>query len=208
MKQRFLRCSHCGNIVGVVKDMGVPMLCCGQKMEELVPGAVDASAEKHVPVFTVDGNKVYVIVGEVTHPASEEHHIEWISIQTKFGNQRKCIEVGSAPASCFSLCNGDEVEAVYAYCNLHGLWMAENVVEPVCDLAPATTDTNENYTVCKCNNVKYFDILDAVNGSTSLDSLLSAFDAVKNTTKCSTGCGGCYNRVLTIISDVIDGKKA
>ena len=208
MKQRFLRCSHCGNIVGVVKDNGVPMVCCGQKMEELIPGAVDASAEKHVPVFTVDGNKVYVIVGEVTHPATEEHHIEWISIQTKFGNQRKCIDVGSVPATCFSLCNGDEVEAVYAYCNLHGLWMAENVVAPVCDLAPATTETNENYTACKCNNVKYFDILDAVNGSTTLDSLLSAFDSVKNTTKCSTGCGGCYNRVLTIISDVIDGKKA
>ena len=208
MKQRFLRCSHCGNIVGVVKDAGVPVVCCGQKMEELVPGAVDAAAEKHVPVFTVDGNKVYVVVGEVTHPATEAHYIEWISIQTKFGNQRKCIEVGSAPATCFSLCNGDEVEAVYAYCNLHGLWMAENKVEPVCDLAPVNTDTNENYVVCKCNNVKYFDILNAVNGSASLDSLLSAFDAVKNTTKCSTGCGGCYNKVLTIISEVIDGKKA
>ena len=208
MKQRFLRCSHCGNIVGVIKDTGVPVICCGQKMEELIPGAVDASAEKHVPVFTVDGNKVYVVVGEVTHPATEEHHIEWISIQTKFGNQRKCIEIGSAPACCFSLCNGDEVEAVYAYCNLHGLWMAENVVEPVCELTPVDTETNENYTVCKCNNVKYFDILNAVNDSASLDSLLSAFDAVKNTTKCSTGCGGCYNRVLTIISEIIDGKKA
>lgn len=184
------------------------MMCCGQKMEELVPGSVDASVEKHVPVFTIDGNKVYVVVGEVTHPMAEEHYIEWISIQTKFGNQRKALTPGTAPATCFSLCNGDEVEAVYAYCNLHGLWMAENKVEPVCDLTPVNTDTNENYTVCKCNNVRYFDILDAVNGSKSLDSLLSVFDSVKNTTKCSTGCGGCYNRVLTIISEVIDGKKA
>ncbi|HGV8637606.1 TPA: desulfoferrodoxin family protein, partial [Salmonella enterica subsp. enterica serovar Typhimurium] len=58
------------------------------------------------------------------HPMLAEHFIEWVSIQTKFGSQRKTLEPGQAPKACFALCEGDEVEAVYAYCNLHGLWKA------------------------------------------------------------------------------------
>ena len=51
-----------------------------------------------------------------------EHYIEWISIQTKQGNQRKELHPGEKPEACFALCKGDEVEAAYAYCNLHSLW--------------------------------------------------------------------------------------
>lgn len=123
MNQKFLICEKCGNMVAVVKESGVPVMCCGQKMTELVPGAVDASVEKHVPEFTVNGNKVEVVVGSVIHPMSEEHFIEWISLQTKFGNQRKQLKPGQEPKVCFTICDGDEVEAVYAYCNLHGLWV-------------------------------------------------------------------------------------
>mgnify|MGYP006330068653 FL=1 len=89
MKQRFFRCEKCGNIYAVVKDTGIPVMCCGQKMTEIIPGSVEASVEKHLPVFTVEGSKVYVVVGDVEHPMAAEHYIEWISIQTKFGNQRK-----------------------------------------------------------------------------------------------------------------------
>ena len=124
MKQKFLRCKHCGNIVAVVKESGVAVMCCGEKMEEIVPGTVDASKEKHVPVYKVEGNKVIVTVGEVEHPMQEEHYIEWVSIQTKFGNQRKLLHPNSKPEVCFTMCDGDEVEAVYAYCNLHSLWKA------------------------------------------------------------------------------------
>jgi superoxide reductase len=190
----------------MVEDKGVPVMCCGKKMSELVPGSVDASQEKHVPVFTVSGNKVYVIVGEVEHPMVDEHYIEWISIQTKQGNQRKCLTPADKPAACFSICDGDEVEAVYAYCNLHGLWMAENVVAPVCDLKSLDTDTRENYVICKCNQVKYFDIIDAVHGAKNIDNLLSMFENVKNTTHCSAGCGGCYNKVIAVISETMSGK--
>ena len=123
MNQKFLICEKCGNMVAVVKESGVPVMCCGQKMTELVPGAVDASVEKHVPEFTVNGNKVEVVVGSVIHPMAEEHFIEWISLQTKFGNQRKQLKPGQEPKVCFTICEGDEVEAVYAYCNLHGLWV-------------------------------------------------------------------------------------
>ena len=93
-------------------------------MTEIVPGSTDAALEKHVPVYKVEGNKVYVTVGSVEHPMLPEHYIEWISLQTKAGNQRKPLQPGQAPKACFSLCDGDEVEAVYAYCNLHSLWKA------------------------------------------------------------------------------------
>ncbi len=126
MKQRFLKCNHCGNIVAMVEDKGVPVMCCGQKMAEIIPGTVEASREKHIPVYKVEGNKVFVTIGSVEHPMVAEHYIEWVSLQTKFGNQRKLLSAGNAPTVCFALCEGDEVEAVYAYCNLHGLWMANN----------------------------------------------------------------------------------
>ena len=59
---KFYVCETCGNFVGMIKESGVPMMCCGQKMKELVPGTSDGAAEKHVPVFSVDGNKVTVTV--------------------------------------------------------------------------------------------------------------------------------------------------
>ncbi len=122
MKQKFLKCKHCGNIVAVVKESGVPVVCCGEPMEEIIPGTVEAAKEKHIPVYSVEGNKVMVKVGEVEHPMQEEHYIEWISIQTKMGNQRKVLKPGEKIEVCFCICDGDEIEAVYAYCNLHGLW--------------------------------------------------------------------------------------
>ena len=91
-------------------------------MNEIIPGTTDAAVEKHVPVYTVKDGKVFVSIGEVAHPMAEEHYIEWVSLKTKLGNQRKALKPGDAPQVCFSMCDGDEVEAVYAYCNLHGLW--------------------------------------------------------------------------------------
>ena len=122
MEMKFYRCKHCGQIVAIVKKTGAPLVCCGEEMEEIIPGSVDASLEKHVPVFTVKGNVVEVRVGSVDHPMIPEHYIEWVGLQTKQGNQRKALKPGEAPAVCFNICDGDEVVAVYAYCNLHGLW--------------------------------------------------------------------------------------
>ena len=124
MKQKFLKCDHCGNIIAIVKESGVPVMCCGQKMEQIIPGTVEASKEKHIPVYEVKGNVVEVTVGSVEHPMVDVHFIEWISIQTKFGNQRKVLKPNEEPKATFALVDGDEVEAVYAYCNLHGLWKA------------------------------------------------------------------------------------
>lgn len=124
MEMKFYRCKHCGQIVAIVKKTGVPIICCGEPMEEMVPGTVDASLEKHVPVYEVKDNKVVVKVGSVEHPMVEEHYIEWIALETKLGNQRKALKPGDAPEVCFSLCEGDEVLSVFEYCNLHGLWKA------------------------------------------------------------------------------------
>ena len=124
MEQRFFRCAHCGKIVALVKESGVPVVCCGDIMNEIIPGTSEASSEKHIPVYKVEGNKVHVNVGSVEHPMGEDHYIEWISLQTTSGNQRKMLKPNAKPEVCFALCDGDQVEAVYAYCNLHSLWKA------------------------------------------------------------------------------------
>ena len=121
---KFYRCDHCGNIVTFVHSAGVPVMCCGQKMTELVPGTTDGAAEKHVPVVHVEGNQVRVQVGSVEHPMLEEHHIEFIAIETKQGSQVKYLKPGEKPQAVFALAEGDQLVAAYEYCNLHGLWKA------------------------------------------------------------------------------------
>ena len=125
MNRKFYRCAHCGNIIAFVNSSGVPVMCCGEKMQEIVPGTVDAAVEKHVPVCKIENSLLTVTVGEAEHPMAEEHYIQWVFVQTKFGNQRRELSPGSAPTVTFALCEGDEVQAVYAYCNLHGLWAAD-----------------------------------------------------------------------------------
>ena len=124
MEQRFFVCEVCGNIIAMVKPSGVPVVCCGKPMKQIVPNTTDAAQEKHVPVWSKEGNLVKVQVGSVAHPMIPAHYIEWVSLQTKAGNQRKALAPEQAPEVTFALTDGDEVEAVYAYCNLHGLWKA------------------------------------------------------------------------------------
>lgn len=124
MENRFYICEHCGNIIGMIHDAGVPMMCCGQKMTQLIPGTVEASAEKHIPVVSVKDDVVYVNIGSVLHPMEEKHSILWVYLQTDRGGQRKCLKVGDSPEVKFALCDEKPV-SVYAYCNLHGLWKAD-----------------------------------------------------------------------------------
>lgn len=119
---KFYRCKRCGQMVAALKKTGCPVVCCGEPMEEIIPGTSDGAVEKHVPVYEVKDGKVTVCVGSVAHPMSEEHYIEWIALQTNNGNQRKALKPGDEPKAEFALLEGDEVEAVYAYCNLHSLF--------------------------------------------------------------------------------------
>ena len=124
MNTKFYICRHCGNLVEMVQDKGVPLMCCGQKMEYLDPNTVDASGEKHKPVVSVNGDTVRVEVGSVSHPMQEDHSIQWVYLETEHGGQRRDLKPGEAPVAEFALKGGKAV-AVYAYCDLHGLWKTE-----------------------------------------------------------------------------------
>ena len=119
---KFYKCNHCQNLIEMVDDRKVNPVCCGEKMMELVPGKVDASLEKHVPVVEVKEGVVEVMVGSVAHPMTEEHLIEWIVVETDKGVYRKNLKAGDAPMARFMLLDDEKVVNVYAYCNLHGLW--------------------------------------------------------------------------------------
>ena len=119
---KFFICEQCGNLIGMINDSGVPMMCCGQKMTKLEPGTVEASHEKHIPVVTIDGNTVNVFVGSVEHPMMDAHYIQFIVLETKSGFQYAELEPGQAPKAVFKA--ADPV-AAYEYCNLHGFWKAE-----------------------------------------------------------------------------------
>ena len=121
---KFYVCPHCGNLVEMVNDAGVKPVCCGQKMNELVPNTVEASGEKHIPAVTVSDGIVEVNVGSVDHPMVDVHWIEWVQLITDKGSYRKALNPGEAPNVKFLL-NDEKPIAVYAYCNLHGLWKTD-----------------------------------------------------------------------------------
>ncbi len=122
MKQKFYVCEHCGNLIAMVLDKGVPIYCCGEPMKEIIPGTTEASGEKHIPVYEMDGNTVHVTVGSVTHPMNEDHYIQWICLETEHGIQYAHLHHDDEPRAKFALCEGDEVRGVYAFCNQHSLW--------------------------------------------------------------------------------------
>ena len=201
---KFFKCPHCGNIVEKIHDSGVPMMCCGQKMERLYPGTTEASAEKHIPAVVATENRVWVQVGDVLHPMEDAHHIAWICLLTNKGVYRKELEVGKRPTTTFMLLNETPI-AVYAYCNLHGLWMASAEKAPNTDPIAEAEKNGENYTVCFCNKVSYIDIEKALHENEQLGDVLAIFEKVKESTHCSTGCGGCHDKVMAIISDILMG---
>ena len=123
MATRFYKCNHCGNVIEKVVDSKVPVVCCGEKMEELIPNTVDASNEKHVPVVTrLDDDRIKVEVGSVAHPMTPEHHIAFIYVETENGGIR--VNLKDKPEAVVCVCTEKPI-AVYEYCNLHGLWKTE-----------------------------------------------------------------------------------
>lgn len=142
MKTKFFRCKHCGNVIVKIVDSDVVPFCCGAEMEELVPHTSEMAFEKHQPmvrsVVPTAGNEgcatpckeggthLMVIVGSVEHPMTEEHHIEFIYLETRKGGSFVKLNAGERPQTVFSA-KRDDVTAVYAYCNLHGLWMNDKL---------------------------------------------------------------------------------
>ena len=118
----FKVCRGCGNLVIAARDC--EMTCCGEAMRTLKANTVDASNEKHIPVVTVNGDKVEAVVGSVTHPMLPEHSIQCVVLETEKGYQKKDLNPGEEPKAVFTVTD-DKPVAVYEYCNLHGLWKAE-----------------------------------------------------------------------------------
>ena len=84
--------------------------------------SVDAALEKHVPMYFVNGEKINVQVGEVLHPMMKEHYIMWICI-VKGEDYKFCyLKPGDEPKCSFDYIPGSKI---YAYCNLHSLWVSE-----------------------------------------------------------------------------------
>ena len=123
---KFYQCEHCKNIIVYAYSKGVPVVCCGEKMKELVPGTVDAAKEKHIPEVAIEGNLVNVKVGSVTHPMTEEHHIAFIVLETNKGFQKVDLAHDGKPEAVFALADDEKAISVYEYCNLHGLWVNDN----------------------------------------------------------------------------------
>ncbi|MDO5141737.1 MAG: desulfoferrodoxin family protein [Eubacteriales bacterium] len=124
MELKIYKCMHCGNIIEKIDDSGVPVICCGEPMKQFKAGETDGAMEKHVPVAKVEGDTIRVCVGEVAHPMTEEHHIAFIWLVTDKGVHRAVLDHTGAPEAAFRLAEGEKAEAVYEFCNLHGLWKA------------------------------------------------------------------------------------
>ena len=128
MSTKFYKCRHCGNVIHKVVDSQIPVICCGERMQELIPNTVDASNEKHVPFVTniiecdCEGQcerMIKVQVGSIPHPMTPEHYIAFIYVETARGGIR--IDLKDKPEAEICLCMEKPI-AVYEYCNLHGLW--------------------------------------------------------------------------------------
>ena len=124
LKVQFFICNHCGNIIAMIKDRGVPIKCCGENMQEITAGSSEGAKEKHSPVYHTDGETVTVSVGEIAHPMTPEHYIDWVCIETEDGFQLKKLTPDMSPKVSFSLTKDDKVKSVYGFCNLHSLWKA------------------------------------------------------------------------------------
>lgn len=121
MSGKYFVCERCGNIITKVEDKGFSIICCGEKMKELVPGIIDATIEKHILIVETEENKITVKVGAVRHPMINEHYIQWIALYTDKGYYLRKLNPEDEPEAVFYISNGEKAKEVYQYCNIHGL---------------------------------------------------------------------------------------
>ncbi len=116
---KYYKCPVCGNVIEVISGDVKRVRCCNQEMELLIANTIDASLEKHVPVYEIDNNEIIVKVGDVIHPMEEKHYIMWISLVSDDKVIRVDLNPGDEPVVRFPYIEG---AIIYEYCNLHGLW--------------------------------------------------------------------------------------
>jgi superoxide reductase len=121
MKEKiFYMCSVCGNIVELVEGDMMHVTCCGKNMDLMDANIKDAAVEKHVPFLERINDSIMVRVGEVIHPMSDEHYIMWVAQVSNNKVNKVYLKPGDEPVVEFPYIVGS---IVYAYCNLHGLWV-------------------------------------------------------------------------------------
>ena len=119
-KLEVYRCEKCSNIVEVFHAGGGTLSCCGQAMKHLVATTTEGVVEKHLPVIEKIEGGFRVKVGEVKHPMTEEHYIEWIELIAGGKVYIQFLNPGEEPAAIFKV---DTREGnARSYCNIHGLW--------------------------------------------------------------------------------------
>ncbi|MFO8032408.1 MAG: desulfoferrodoxin [Desulfohalobiaceae bacterium] len=117
------KCNVCGNIVEVLHGGAGELVCCGQSMQLIQAGTVDAAQEKHVPVLEKTAQGYKVKVGSVAHPMEEKHYIEWVELIADGKAYRQFLKPGEQPEAEF--CIQAEKITAREYCNIHGLWEAQ-----------------------------------------------------------------------------------
>lgn len=116
----FYVCTHCGNVIELINDSGVPVVCCGEPMKKLEANTADAAQEKHVPIYEKIEDEIVVKVGEAEHPMEKEHYIMWVAVVSDNKMIRTTLYPEQSTEARFKYIKGS---TIYAYCNKHGLWM-------------------------------------------------------------------------------------
>lgn len=128
----FYRCSVCGNLMIKLVDSGLTPQCCGRDMMPAEPSK-EEFGEKHIPVWRMNGCKLMIQVGEILHPMSKEHYINWILIKTNLGTHIRELSPDDSPEAVITLSKGERLLEVYSFCNIHGLWMDVEYGNVGCD---------------------------------------------------------------------------
>ena len=61
----------------------------------------------------------------------------------------------------------------------------------------------ENIMICNCKQVSVNDIEKALATIDKFSDVEKQFEEVQKITHCSTGCGGCHDKVLEVISKIM-----
>jgi superoxide reductase len=124
---RLFKCQECGAILEYSPEVKVASCDALQgKLKEIkLHTEENVALEKHIPAVEVKGCKVTVTVGDVIHPMTEGHYIQFVYLLTDKRLHKYYFNPGEHPSYTFKLEKGEKPLAAYEYCNLHGYWKKE-----------------------------------------------------------------------------------
>lgn len=111
----FKKCNVCNNIIWSFEDKNIT--CCDKEMVNIKANSVDASFEKHIPNYEINGDKITI---SVNHVMDSDHYIMWIMMASENEIQYKELKPGEGAKVTFDYKGKANI---YSYCNLHSLWV-------------------------------------------------------------------------------------